>query len=153
MNKQYLFTEKLDTPTNELFVAEAKTESEAYKKVAKASFRSDKIFISHMSGRTVNMSFAERFWLQTKEEKRVFYGSGEIIIDEQEFINRVKSYFSLYPKAGDEYLSYWFLDGTDEEIVVKFINFMDSFEEFFIKEWIEFSDYELIDISTITKFK
>lgn len=153
MIKEYLFVDKNDMRSNEFFIIEGTSSEEAYRKAAKFFFKKDDVFMEEMSCRTVNMSFAERFWIQSTEECNYFSEKGEMLIDEKEFINRVNAYFVNYPLAANRYLSYWFLDGSPEEVERSFNDLTNDFEDFFIDEWIKFSDFNVLDILEINRIK
>ncbi len=141
--------EKFYTSGDEFFIVEASSSEQAYTKAAEVFYKEDEIFLDHMACRTVNMSFAEKFFIQTDEKTSVFNTEGKIIIDNDEFISRVKSYFGSHIKAAEEYLSYWFLDADESDTEITFKKFISTNKDFLIHEWKNFTDYDVLDISEI----
>lgn len=141
MNK-YLFLESHEgDPSKSCFIVEALTKEDAAKKVAKSLIRTEEIFIGHVSDRCINMCFAEKFWIQTEQDYRIFESNCEANIDENEFKNRVKTYFSANPKLADEYIYYYF-----SEIPYELLS-----DELLIDIWIR--DWDKFNITDINEIK
>lgn len=79
----------------------------------------DSEFRNHVLDRSVNISFAERFFLQTEEEKE-HHGQDLPVDTEDEIIfNRVRAYFEDRPDLGKWYANYLATgdaDGLSEDI-------------------------------------
>ena len=92
----------------EFKIINASSESEALATFIKVFAVTDDVFLEDVYDRTVNALFAERFWLQTDDEETVFHETGEIIIDEEEFKRRVRSFFGQYRIYAERYLNHYF---------------------------------------------
>ena len=147
--KEFLFAEELVATHKDIFIVKAENAKDAYKKAAKAFYKDDNIFVENIFDRTVNMSWAERFWIKTDHEQNIFCKTGEILIDNDEFKKRVKKYFSIYTKAADDYISFWFMDASDEEIEAAFKNLINNHSDFWENEWIAYTDFSVIDLSKV----
>jgi hypothetical protein len=150
---QYLFIEKYENPNQEVFIVEAPTPWDAYQIAAKNLYKSDEFFIEDFKDRCVNMSFAERFFMQTDEEVNHFGNTGEVLIDDTEFKKRVREYFGKHTKAAEDYLTYWFLDASEDEENMAFEHFINSNEAFLFEEWMKATDYMVLDIAEIKRLK
>jgi hypothetical protein len=151
--KEYLFKEKFHTESDQLFIVKGETPKDALYNAAKILYRTDEMFIEHMSMRAINMSFAEQFWLQSDEEENTFSETGKVMIDENEFIKRAEQHFGCHTQACSEYLSYLFFNDyeSDDEERAAYNKFADNHPEFLISEWISFSDYEAVAIDEIKR--
>lgn len=105
---KYLFLHEDDASERKIYLVNANSIEEAYFKFAKEIGIKDEVFLEHISQRSVNMSFAEKFWLQTEEEDSIFNNTGNIIINENEFRKRVNIYFEEKSEFSNEYLNYYF---------------------------------------------
>lgn len=92
----------------ETFIVKAKAKGEAVNIFCEYYVLKDKSFRDNIYERTVNMSFAEKFWIQTKEEERRFNDNGEIIVTKENFIERVKEYFGEKKEWAEIYIDYFF---------------------------------------------
>jgi hypothetical protein len=152
MNK-FLITEGCVNSISNIYIVEASNTEKACRLAAKKLFKLDKFFIEYLKECTVNMSFAEKFWFQKENEQNYFCEHHELLIDFNEFQNRVKNYFGSCADAAQDYISFWTLtcDGHEKEAFIAFENFIKSAEDFLIKEYIDFTEIEAIDISKIAK--
>ena len=67
--------------------------------------------------RSVNMSFAERFFLQSEVELDRFSKDGTILIDDAEFERRVRRFFGSRPPWARLYLSMWNDQETPQDML------------------------------------
>lgn len=152
MNK-FLITEGCVNSINNIYIVQASNAEEACRLAAKKLFKFDKLFIEHLKECAVNMSFAEKFWLQQEEEQDYFCRHHEPLIDFDEFIKRVKNYFGTCENAAQDYISYYILTCEERanEAFIAFENFIKSAEDFLINEYIDYTGIVAIDISKIAK--
>jgi hypothetical protein len=92
----------------EFKIINASSESEAVATFIKVFAITDDVFLEDVYDRSINASFAERFWLQTEDEEIVFHETGEIVIDDEEFKRRVRSFFGQYRIYAERYLDHYF---------------------------------------------
>lgn len=92
----------------EFKIINASSESEALATFIKVFAITDDTFLEDVYDRSVNASFAERFWLQTDDEEIVFHETGETVIDDEEFKRRVRSFFGQYRIYAERYLDHYF---------------------------------------------
>lgn len=75
------------------------------------------LFLEHLYDKSVNMSFAEHFWLQTEVEQKHFMSNeGDVRTTDEQFEQRVKSFFGEYKDYSALYLD-WYFDmdrGSDD---------------------------------------
>jgi hypothetical protein len=95
----------------EFKIINASSESEAVATFIKVFAITDDTFLEDMYDRSVNASFAEHFWLHTEDEDVIFHETGEIVIDEEEFKRRVRSFFGPYRIYAERYLDHYFSGG------------------------------------------
>lgn len=94
-------------------IINAKSEEEAFLKYGNYYCPTDELFLEDIYEKTVNMSFAEQFWMQTNEENNAFNETGDILIDENEFKSRIQEYFKENQSFADIYIQYYFDDKKD----------------------------------------
>ena len=70
----------------------------------------DEMFLEYVQSRSVNNSFAEKFWFQTEEEERRLFSDGDVIVSGDEFKRRVRRFFADDPAYGELYLKHWYDD-------------------------------------------
>jgi hypothetical protein len=140
--KKYLFSSKNESDCNNFFILNAKTRDEAQYNFAKNFVKKDMIFMNYIDDKSVNMSFAEQFWIYTDDEQNIFNNKGEIIIDDNEFTSRVKNYFGENINFAKEYLDYYF----SEKVINSFS--IDLLIYIWVKDWNSFivTDMENIEI-------
>ena len=86
---------------------DAVNEKEAIDTFIKAFAITEDIFVEYVYTRSVNGSIAEQFWLQTKDENTLFNKRGRIVIDEEEFKQRVRAFFGRHRDYADLYIDYY----------------------------------------------
>lgn len=152
MNK-YLIGYACSESFDDVYIIEASNVKEAFRLAAKKLFKLDELFIEHLKECTVNMSFAEKFWLQKENEQNYFCEHHEVLIDFNEFKKRVKSYFGLHVHAAQDYITFYTLkcDGHEKESFIAFEKFIKNAEDFLVNEYLDYAEFEAIDISKITK--
>ena len=152
MNK-YLIGDACTESLDDLYIIEASNVEEACLLAAKKLFKNDKLFIEHFRECTINMSFAEKFWLLTYEDQEYFCNHHEVLIDFDEFKKRVKKYFGLHSQAAQDYITFYTLtcDGHEKEADIAFEKFIKNAEDFLIYEYFDYTELKVIDISKITK--
>ena len=92
----------------EFKIVTASSENEAVAKYIKVFAVTDNNFLEYVYDKSVNTSFAENFWMQTEDEEIVFHETGEIVIDDEEFKRRVRSFFGQYRIYAERYLDHYF---------------------------------------------
>lgn len=149
----YLIIPECGISPDDFYIVESPTLNEAKYIAVKNLYKNDELFIDHIKQCTINMSFAEKFWLQTDEEHMHFNTRGKILIDYNEFQTRVKKYFGENIKAAEDYIAYYSLacDEKDEEANEAFKNFINNAENFLIQEYLEYTNYQVLDIAKIKK--
>jgi hypothetical protein len=70
-------------------------------------------FLGYLYEKSVNMSFAENFWLQKEEEQELFNDNGSIEVDDDEFKRRVRDFFKEHHDFASHYINYYFGDYLD----------------------------------------
>lgn len=127
-------TETNNICSDNSLIINAKNQKEAIDIFAEFIIYNDDLFMEDFSEVCVNMSFCERFFLQTEKESSLFCESGEILIDDEEFKKRVYAYFP--EKAwSDIFLNYFFTHKkSDIDYVIN--NFPKEMLIFAWKDWI-----------------
>ena len=87
---------------------EASSENEAIDTFIQTFAIAEDIFVEYVYGRSVNMSFAENFWMQTESEETLFDKTGRIAIDNEEFKQRVRAFFGRHCDYAERYIAYYF---------------------------------------------
>lgn len=87
---------------------EASSENEAIDTFIQTFAIAEDIFVEYVYSRSVNMSFAENFWLQTEGEETLFNKTGRIVIDDEEFKKRVRAFFGGHRDYAERYIAYYF---------------------------------------------
>ena len=114
---QYLVFPQDDADPDLMFITNAATAEGAKQNYAFKVGIKEKWFQEDVYTRSVNMSFAERFFLQSKEELDRFSEDGTILIDDAEFERRVRSLFGSRPPWARLYLSMWNDQETPQEML------------------------------------
>lgn len=141
--KKYLFSQE-DSPACVPFIVQGTSKEDALFKVGKKLFKKDGLFIGHILDRCVNLSYAEKFYLQAEEEINHFGETGEILVDKNQFIDRVKTHFKEVPHLADEYINYYFSESEN----------LSLSDEFLIHEWVfSWQDYQIIDMDELEIIK
>ena len=89
-------------------IIEASTESEATLAFVRQIATHESGFQENVYERSVNMSFAERFWLETWPENETFMNSGEITATEDDFRQRVQAFFAPHNDYAELCLTHYF---------------------------------------------
>ena len=87
---------------------EASSANEAIDTFIQTFAIAEDLFVEYVYSRSVNMSFAENFWLQTEGEETLFNKTGRIVIDDEEFKNRVRAFFGRHRDYAERYIAYYF---------------------------------------------
>ena len=87
---------------------EASSENEAIDTFIQAFAIADDLFVEYVYSRSVNLSFAEHFWMQTEGEATLFEKTGRIGIDDEEFKKRVRAFFGRHHDYAERYMAYYF---------------------------------------------
>ena len=104
---QYLVFQSDDTDPDRMLITNAATPEGAKQNYAYKMGIKEQWFQEDVYTRSVNMSFAERFYLQSQEELDRFSVDGTILIDQAEFERRVRRFFGSRPPWARLYLSMW----------------------------------------------
>jgi len=140
---KYLILQSYDFSKEHCWIVEAPTKKKALQIFSKFYCKKDELFLESLADRCVNMSFAEKFWIQTQEEEKHFSRTGEILIDRKEFAIRVKKYFSKNPEFAQEYLNFYFSEASIDTLS----------DDFLFYVWIsdlDDKDFTIMNIEEIT---
>jgi hypothetical protein len=77
-----------ESPEQDFKMIEASSANEAIDTFIQTFAIAEDLFVEYVYSRSVNMSFAENFWLQTEGEDTLFNKTGRIVIDDEEFKKR-----------------------------------------------------------------
>jgi hypothetical protein len=87
---------------------EASSENEAIDTFIQTFAIAEDLFVEYVYSRSVNMSFAENFWVQTEDEDTLFNKTGRIVIGDEEFKKRVRAFFGGHRDYAERYIAYYF---------------------------------------------
>ncbi|SFU67455.1 hypothetical protein [Nitrosospira multiformis] len=93
----------------------ASTAKEALTKFLQISYSRDVTFREFVLDLSVNMSFVERFYLMSNQEKTRFNQTAETGTECEILKSRVKRYFALRPELGDRFIHY--MDSGDKSLI------------------------------------
>ncbi|TFW33588.1 hypothetical protein [Massilia horti] len=107
MNKQYLVVWE-DQPATEVppAVVSAVDANQATDKYLRLVYSKDEVFRESVLDRSINMSFAERFFIVTDEERQKFDRTGAVDYDLDVVEARVRVYFGARPDIAEKYVQY-----------------------------------------------
>lgn len=114
---QYLVFQSDDTDPDRMLITNAATPEGAKQNYAYKMGIKEQWFQEDVYTRSVNMSFAERFYLQSQEELDRFSVDGTILIDQAEFERRVRRLFASRPPWARLYLSMWNDQETPQDML------------------------------------
>ena len=97
-------------------LVEAPDAQAALEKYARQVGIREDYFLDHLHENAANMSYAERFWLATDEEKSALDEKQEIITTDLEFENRVRAFFPNSEWA-DLYIQSQLREDEDDRVV------------------------------------
>lgn len=105
-----------DVPVTEVapVIVSAVDSREAVDKYLRKVYAKEEAFRDGVLDRSVNMSFAERFFIVTDKEKR-YFDRGTLRIDIAVVGERIRAYFSDSPSVGEKYFAY--LQSGDEALL------------------------------------
>ena len=89
-------------------IVDAESDEEARAMYGREIGAVEDIFLAYIYNRSINLSFAENFWLQTHEKQETFANSGKVTANEETFKQRVREYFKGRPDFGSLYLEFYF---------------------------------------------
>jgi hypothetical protein len=152
MNK-YLLIENFEASEPFFFIVEALTPSEAHYYAAEKFYKTDELFIDYLKECCVNSGFSEKFWIQTPKESEYFYKHGKVLIGFDEFKKRVKNYFERNNQNAEDYLTYYMMEIDEKKIEaeIAFENFINNNKKILIQEYINYTDYKILNMSEIKK--
>jgi len=93
-------------------IVSASNTEEAIDKFIRYYAVKDEDLVGHIYDKSINMSFAEVFWFQTKKEHKHFESTGERSIKNKEFKHRVTKFFGEHRDFAKMYLDFYF--GEDD---------------------------------------
>ena len=109
----------------EFKIVNAASENEAIDKYIKVMAITDNDFLAYVYDKSVNTSFAENFWMQTEEEALIFHETARIIIGDEEFKKRIRTFFSKHRDYAELYINHYYsnkdsprIDQFPEEMLV-----------------------------------
>lgn len=127
-----------------VFIVKAKNLKAAKLYFAEKYYKNDEFFLEDVYGRTINMSFAEKFFFQTQDEADFFSESGGTQVSEEEFKKRVIKYFHPHIKWAQLYIDYFLSEIEGEK------SFPDEMLKFIWNKLYLMSDeFTFIDIDKI----
>lgn len=97
----------------ELTIVVASSPEEAIEKFGKQVAIKDEDFLDYVYGKVINDSFAETFFLHTREENALFTRTGHVNVSDEDFAKRVREYFGEHSEFADLYIAHFF--GDDDE--------------------------------------
>lgn len=101
----FLFIPTYQEPDfKDILIINAPDKTSAMNLFCEIQIQRDQVFLDDLYGLTVNMSFAEKFWMP----------DGQDIVTPEQFIDGVKEYFKDHPDYADQFLIHWF--EQDKEI-------------------------------------
>lgn len=65
------------------------------------------VFLGYVSSTTINLSFAEQFWIQTDADDDLFE-QGRLQVSDELFAERAQRFFGAHHDYADLYLTYYF---------------------------------------------
>jgi hypothetical protein len=127
----------------EFKIVNTSSESEAIDKYIKV-FVTDNDFLTYVYDKSVNMSFAENFWMRTEDENIIFHKTARVIIGDEEFKKRVRAFFSRHLDYAELYIDHYFSDKDSPSV--------DPFpEEMLVYIWVNsnYSDVTVVKLDDI----
>lgn len=116
MDKQYIVGDsEISFGEGEFHIITAKSSDEAINKFIKEFAVQEDIFLTHVYDKSINMSFATKFWLQNQEDEDRYMESAEALISEDEFKSRVYDFFGTDRNHADIFIDYYFSDEDEED--------------------------------------
>jgi hypothetical protein len=97
-----------DLEHRELRIVTATSQEEAAEKFITSFAPGDETLLEMIADRSVSMSFASYFWLQTEEDKAWFRETAEVLVSKDEFERRVRQFFGVHADFANLYLDYYF---------------------------------------------
>jgi hypothetical protein len=88
-------------------VSASNTEEAINKFIEYYAIRSENL-MKYIYDKSINMSFAEGFWFQTKKEHKHFESTGEKSIKNKEFKHRITQFFGEHRDFAKMYLDFYF---------------------------------------------
>lgn len=105
----------------------------------------DETFLEFVYEKSANVSFAERFWLETEQERQEFSSGGDFV-DDEVFSQRVRLFFREHSEWAETFLEAYFGDSPDEPMS----DFpKDMFLFMFMESWV--NDVLAIEIEVPTR--
>lgn len=110
MQRQEYFVALRDSEveSREFYIVTATSSEEAADKFITFFAPGDETLVEMITDRSVSMSFASHFWLQTPEDKAFFSENADVLISEDEFEQRVRQFFGTHADFANLYLEYYF---------------------------------------------
>lgn len=99
----------------QVFIVLAEDGTQAIRTYLRRKGSRDPFFVDSVRDLSVNMSFAERFYLTTDLERKRLERTGIVGTEPEIIASRVKSFFSKRSDLGDLYLKY--MDTEDERLL------------------------------------
>lgn len=92
-------------------IVSAQSEEDAIVKFLHNRLEDEPHFKEYLYDKSVNMSFAERFWLQSREEQERFSrNEGQLSINEDDFEKRARQFFAERTDFANLYLNFYYSD-------------------------------------------
>lgn len=119
-NKYLVGIAEREFSEGEFRIVLASSIEEATEKFIRDFAANDELFSEYVRDKSVNMSFASHFWMQTEDEESHFDQSGEIKIDAEEFKKRVRDFFGEHGDYADAFIKSYFADENNPDINAEF---------------------------------
>lgn len=129
-----------------LTIVHANNAEHALDKFASAVGIKESKFIEYVYDRSIEVSLAENFWLQTEEEIEAYEKDENVLVDTVEFDRRVKEFFGSNQDFATLYLDYYHSDRstTDDLFPDEMLTYI-----WFEAEWAEVVVAALDDLPVV----
>ena len=94
----------------EFKVVDASSERDAIAKYIRVFAITDNDFLEYVYDKSVNASFAENFWMQTENEDIIFHETAQVIIEDEEFKKRIRTFFRSHIDYAELYIKHYYSD-------------------------------------------
>lgn len=111
---RYLVTDSAELHLQALRLVEADSPEAAAERYMAELLPSGQEFLEYLSERSVNISFAESFWLRTSAENTAFNRDDTLLCSHAEFIERLYAAFPDRRDLAFDFAEYWMGDGLND---------------------------------------
>ena len=105
--KQFLVCSSDDAMSRSFgYVVEAETEVQARNTYLRQVYAKEQVFRDSVLDRAMNLSFLERFYIQTPQESYRFDETGLPSVTDEMVADRIRHFFAAKPEFGEAFLAY-----------------------------------------------